>query len=90
MNSKLPFMTAAFYKFVDLPDFADRREKLLALCEYHNVKGLIILAKEGINSTIAGSEESVMAILNYLKDHARTRLTCSTRCRGPPSSPSTE
>ena len=67
MNSKLPFMTAAFYKFVDLPDFADRREKLLALCEYHNVKGLIILAKEGINSTIAGSEESVMTILNYLK-----------------------
>jgi UPF0176 protein len=67
MNSKLPFMTAAFYKFVDFPDFADRREKLLALCEYHNVKGLIILAKEGINSTIAGSEESVMAILNYLK-----------------------
>lgn len=61
-------MTAAFYKFVDLPDFADRREKLLALCEYHDVKGLIILAKEGINSTIAGSKASIMTILNYLKD----------------------
>jgi UPF0176 protein len=68
MNSNLPFMTAAFYKFVDLPDFADRREKLLALCEYHDVKGLIILAKEGINSTIAGSKASIMTILNYLKD----------------------
>ena len=59
-------MTAAFYKFVDLPDFAQRREKLLALCEYHQVKGLIILAQEGINSTIAGSKESVMVILNHL------------------------
>jgi UPF0176 protein len=66
MNSNLPFMTAAFYKFVDLPDFAQRREKLLALCEYHQVKGLIILAQEGINSTIAGSKESVMVILNHL------------------------
>ena len=66
LSSPLPFMTAAFYKFVDLPDFADRREKLLALCEYHNVKGLIILAQEGINSTIAGPKASVMAILNHL------------------------
>jgi len=60
-------MTAAFYKFVDLPDYADRKEKLLALCEYHHVKGLIILAQEGINSTIAGSQTAVMSILNYLK-----------------------
>jgi len=67
LSDSLPYMTAVFYKFVDLPDFADRREKLLALCEYHNVKGLIILAKEGINSTIAGSKDSVMAILDYLK-----------------------
>ena len=67
MNRNLPFMTVAFYKFVDLPDHADRREKLLALCEYHNIKGLIILAKEGINSTIAGAQESILAILSYLK-----------------------
>jgi UPF0176 protein len=61
------FLTAAFYKFVDLPDYADRRAALLAFCEAHNVKGLILLAREGINSTIAGVPEDVHAVLAYLR-----------------------
>lgn len=61
------FLTAAFYKFVDLPDFASRRAPLLALCEQHSVKGLILLAREGINSTIAGPAECVHAVLAYLR-----------------------
>jgi UPF0176 protein len=46
------YLTAAFYKFVDLPDFAERRASLLALCEAHQVKGLILLAREGINLSL--------------------------------------
>jgi len=61
------YLTAAFYKFVDLPDFAERRAALLALCEAHQVKGLILLAREGINSTIAGTPEDVHAVLTYLR-----------------------
>ncbi|MEN9550122.1 MAG: hypothetical protein RI896_63 [Pseudomonadota bacterium] len=61
------YLTAAFYKFVDLPDYADRRAPLLAFCEAHNVKGLILLAREGINSTIAGAAEDVHAVLAYLR-----------------------
>jgi UPF0176 protein len=61
------YLTAAFYKFVDLPDYADRRASLLAFCEAHNVKGLILLAREGINSTIAGMPEDVHAVLAYLR-----------------------
>ena len=61
------YLTAAFYKFVDLPDFAERRAALLALCEAHQVKGLILLAREGINSTIAGTPEDVHAVLAYLR-----------------------
>ena len=61
------FLTAAFYKFVDLPDHADRRAPLLAFCEAHNVKGLILLAREGINSTIAGTPEDVRAVLAHLR-----------------------
>lgn len=62
-----PFLTAAFYKFVTLPDFAERKDALLALCERHDVKGLILLAHEGINSTIAGPQAGVHAVLNYLR-----------------------
>ncbi len=61
------FLTAAFYKFVDLPDYAERRSPLLAFCEEHGVKGLILLAREGINSTIAGAPQDVHAVLNYLR-----------------------
>jgi UPF0176 protein len=61
------YLTAAFYKFVDLPDFAQRKTPLLALCEQHHVKGLILLAREGINSTIAGAPADVHAVLAYLR-----------------------
>ena len=66
-ETETKYLTAAFYKFVDLPDFADRRAPLLAFCEAHNVKGLILLAREGINSTIAGMPEDVHAVLAYLR-----------------------
>lgn len=61
------FLTAAFYKFVDLPDYAERKPALLAFCESHQVKGLILLAREGINSTIAGAPDDVHAVLAYLR-----------------------
>ncbi|MEY3739596.1 MAG: hypothetical protein RLZZ192_271 [Pseudomonadota bacterium] len=61
------FLTVAFYKFVELPDFEARKAPLLAFCEQQGVKGLILLAREGINSTIAGPEEAVRAVLGYLR-----------------------
>ncbi|MDE2418696.1 MAG: rhodanese-related sulfurtransferase [Burkholderiales bacterium] len=63
----LPFLTAAFYQFVELPDYAQRKKPLLALCEQRNVKGLILLAREGINGTIAGARDDVHAVLDYLR-----------------------
>ena len=65
------FLTAAFYKFVELPDFAELRAPLLGLCEAHDVKGIILLASEGINSTIAGSAAGVQAVLAHLRQDAR-------------------
>lgn len=62
------FLTAAFYKFVDLPDYAERKPALLTFCEQHHVKGLILLAREGINSTIAGSPDGVRAVLEFLRN----------------------
>lgn len=61
------FLTITFYKFVELSDIEARRAPLLAFCEQRGVKGLILLAKEGINSTIAGPEASIRAVLAYLR-----------------------
>lgn len=65
------FLTAALYQFVDLPDHADLREPLLACCEAHGVKGTLLLAREGINGTIAGPEEGVLAVLAHLRADPR-------------------
>ena len=65
------YLTAAFYKFVDLPDYAERKPALLAFCESRQVKGLILLAREGINSTIAGAPDDVHAVLAYLRADPR-------------------
>ncbi|GDX56792.1 UPF0176 protein [Comamonadaceae bacterium] len=65
------YLTAAFYKFVDLPDAAQLKAPLLTCCERHAVKGLILLASEGINSTIAGPAEGVQAVLAYLRQDPR-------------------
>ena len=65
------YLTAAFYKFVNLTDVEQLKPKLLAYCEKHAVKGLILLATEGINSTIAGPAEGVQAVLAYLRQDPR-------------------
>ena len=65
------FLTAAFYKFVDLPDYAQLQAPLLACCEAYDVKGTILLATEGINSTIAGPAAGVHAVLTYLRRDPR-------------------
>ncbi|MCU0926384.1 MAG: rhodanese-related sulfurtransferase [Hydrogenophaga sp.] len=71
MESALRYLTAALYKFVDLPDHVDLREPLLACCEAHEVKGTLLLAREGINGTIAGPEAGVRAVLAHLRADAR-------------------
>ena len=65
------FLIAAFYKFVELPDFAELKAPLLACCEANEVKGTILLASEGINSTIAGPAAGVHAVLASLRRDPR-------------------
>ena len=65
------FLTAALYRFVELPDFADLQAPLLACCEANAVKGTLLLASEGINGTIAGLETGVRRVLAHLRQDPR-------------------
>jgi len=65
------YLVAALYKFVSLPDYKAIREPLLAFCNLHGVKGSLLLAKEGINGTIAGKPEGVKAVLAFLRSDPR-------------------
>ena len=58
---------AALYQFVSLPDFRELREPLRALCERLAIKGTILLAQEGINGTVAGTDEAVDSLIKELR-----------------------
>ena len=64
-------VVVAFYKFVALPDYTELRVPLLAVARAHGVKGTVLLAAEGINSTIAGSRAGVDAVLAHLRRDPR-------------------
>ncbi len=65
------YLTAAFYQFVELPDCAALQAPLLARCEALEIKGLILLAHEGINGTVAGAPENIAALLGFLRADPR-------------------
>jgi UPF0176 protein len=65
------YLTAAFYLFVNLPDAQALRSRLQAECNAHQVQGVVLLAHEGINGTIAGAPQAVQHILAWLRADPR-------------------
>jgi UPF0176 protein len=63
----MPCKVAAFYQFTALPDFRELREPLRAFCASLGLKGSVLLAAEGINGTLAGSEDGVAALVEELQ-----------------------
>ena len=68
-----PFLVAAFYRFVPLPDYRDMREPLQQRCEDLGLLGTILLAEEGINGTVSGPEAEVRGLFEHLRGDGRLR-----------------
>lgn len=64
------FKVMAIYKFAMLDDCARLKSKLSRFCAEHGIKGTLILAPEGINGTIAGTDEAVDALADCLAHDA--------------------
>jgi UPF0176 protein len=64
----MPYKVAAFYQFAALPDFRDLREPLRIICADLELKGSVLLAREGINGTLAGSAEAIEELTRQLRD----------------------
>ena len=60
------YTIAALYRFVSLQDLPALRANLLEKFAALNICGTLLLAPEGINGTLAGSEESITAMLDIL------------------------
>ncbi len=62
----LPICVAALYCFTPFADHAALRAPLLARCEEVGVKGTLLIAHEGINGTIAGSDNAIAAVIGHI------------------------
>lgn len=58
---------AALYRFVDLDNLPALRADIRDFCLQNNICGTLLLAPEGLNGTVAGSDAAITALLNYLE-----------------------
>jgi UPF0176 protein len=63
-------LIAALYKFVRIVDPSDLRRRLETLCEELGLRGTLLVAKEGLNGTLAGRPGSIESWLDFMRlDH---------------------
>ena len=61
----------ALYKFTRLDDFEEIQDPLKLFLNSLNIRGTLLLAREGVNGTIAGDNDSIMKSLDYLQKDKR-------------------
>lgn len=62
-----PVCIAALYHFARFGDPAALRDPLADLCRAQGIKGTLLLAREGINGTIAGTAAGIAAVLEHVR-----------------------
>lgn len=69
LSTVVSYTIILFYKYVAIDDPEKLRKEQLALATKLNLKGRVIVAKEGINATLEGTTENISAYLKeYLAD----------------------
>jgi UPF0176 protein len=69
MDSEIQVIT--FYLFVKLPDYEQFKPVLEDFCNAESLKGTVILATEGINGAIAGSNAGIAAFKQFWQQDQR-------------------
>ena len=61
----------AGYRFVDLEDRDELRQPFRFICEKQNLKGTILLSRNGINFFLAGDKKSIDSYIEFLESDKR-------------------
>ena len=70
-------VVAALYHFVSLDNYQELRQPLLKQMLKNNVKGTLLIAQEGINGTVAGSQSSIDLLIDWIRADERLKdLRC--------------
>ncbi|SDA36803.1 rhodanese-related sulfurtransferase [Sphingomonas sp. NFR15] len=67
MNAPLLIRIAALYRFARFDDPATLRARLHDLCAGLGIKGTLLLAREGINGTIAGGDAAIETVVTAIR-----------------------
>ncbi|RUO39790.1 hypothetical protein CWE15_08505 [Aliidiomarina taiwanensis] len=67
----MAYICAALYKFIELNNYEELQQPLYDVMVKHEVKGTLLLAREGINGTICGTREGIDAVLQHLRSDPR-------------------
>lgn len=65
-HTESQYTIIAFYKFVDITDLPELQGAIARFCKEQSILGTILLAPEGINGTIAGLDENITAVVDFL------------------------
>lgn len=66
-DSSFPIRVAALYKFTPFIEREAIRGTLDAACRAQGVKGTLLVAREGLNGTIAGSDDAIDQVLEIIR-----------------------
>ena len=73
------FTIITFYQFKRINDPAILKEELKKFCSFNKIKGTTIIAKEGINGTLAGLKDSITIFISLMinKGFVNLELKCA-------------
>lgn len=67
----MTYCVAALYHFTRLADYEQLKAPLQDMCDLLGIKGTLLLAYEGINGTVAGTDKAISSLLEYLRADPR-------------------
>jgi len=83
-ESERPVSIAALYRFFDFGDFEAWVPRVQKVCDDNHLRGILLLAPEGINGTVAGSRVGIDALMGFLRADPRmaeldAKFSCAPR-----------
>jgi len=69
----MTYCVAALYHFTRLADYEQLKAPLQDMCDLLGIKGTLLLAYEGINGTIAGTDNAIAKLMEFLRADPRLK-----------------
>lgn len=65
------YVVSALYHFTELADYQELRPQYHDFLTLHHIRGTLLLAREGINGTVAGTAEAIKALHEFIRSDKR-------------------